>query len=134
MDIEFGNAGEVDTHGTGWFVGFSEWAKDGRADLRHMPTGASASGLCAKWYMHPPGHPNGEDKPISEGRTLALLAGPPGAFKIEFSLSPNFEPDQTGSYVLRRTGDFVAWGEGLYHRSFGLELSCILTLRWEPLA
>jgi hypothetical protein len=132
MDIEFGNAGELDTHGTGWFVGFSDWAQDGKANLRHMPTDMAVTGLCAKWYLHPADHPNGEGKPISEGRTLSLLAGPPGAFKFEFSPSPTFEPNTTEAYVLRRTGDFLAWGAGIYHRSFGLEPSCILTLRWMP--
>jgi len=27
VDVEFGNAGDIDTNGTGWFIGFSEWAK-----------------------------------------------------------------------------------------------------------
>jgi hypothetical protein len=33
---------------------------------------------------------------------------------------------------MRRRGDFVAWGAGLHHRAFGLQDSCILTLRWVP--
>ncbi|EKV00424.1 hypothetical protein Lepto7375DRAFT_2538 [Leptolyngbya sp. PCC 7375] len=25
MDIEFGNLDNLDTNGTGWFIGFSDW-------------------------------------------------------------------------------------------------------------
>ena len=132
MDIEVGNAGDLDTRGTGWWIGFSDWTKDGGANLRHMPAQAAARGVSAKWYAHPAGHPNGEPKPISEGRSLSLLVGAPGEFRIDFSRDPAFPPDRSVSHVMRRPGDFIAWGPGLYHRSFGLRDSTILTLRWVP--
>jgi 2'-5' RNA ligase len=130
--LEFGNAGEVDTQGTGWWIGFSDWTRDGGANLRHMPPGLAASGVSAKWYDHPAGHPNGEAKPVSEGRSVSLLAGDSGAFRLDFSPDPAYPPDRTFTCVLRRRGDFAAWGAGLYHRAFGLRASTILTLRWVP--
>ena len=132
MEVEFGNAGEVNTNGTGWFIGFSEWSKTGTACLRHMPPDLHAAGLCVKWFLHNRGDPNGERKPLSEGRTISILVGAPGEFKIEFSLSAAFEPNETVSYVLRKPGDFAAWGKGIYHRAFGVQQSCILTIRWLP--
>ena len=131
--LEFGNAGELDTQGTGWWIGFSDWTRDGGADLRHMPPGLAASGVSAKWYDHPAGHPNGEAKPVSEGRSVSLLAGDAGAFRLDFSPDPAYPPDRTFTRVLRRRGDFAAWGAGLYHRAFGLLDSSILTLRWVPI-
>jgi hypothetical protein len=49
MEIEFGNAGEVETNGTGWFIGFSPWSKTEASALRHMPADLEATGLCVKW-------------------------------------------------------------------------------------
>lgn len=132
MDIEAGNAGEVDTRGTGWFIGYSEWVNAGGANLRHVPQDGSGAGPWVKWFMHPAGHPNGEDKPVSEGRTVSLVAGPPGEFRLEFSRSPAFPAGETVTHMLRRTGDFVVWGEGIYHRAFGIKATCILTIRWRP--
>lgn len=134
LDVEFGNAGEVDTNGTGWFIGFSEWSKHGESQLRHMPSDLEATGLCVKWFVHAAGDPNGEPKPLSEGRTVSILVGQPSAFKIEFSSSAAFEPHATRSHVLRKPGDFVVWGRGIYHRAFGLQQACILTIRWFPKA
>jgi archaellum component FlaD/FlaE len=52
MHIEFGNASLVETQGTGWIVGFSEWAQTGGAHLRYMPQDALAHTLCMKWFHH----------------------------------------------------------------------------------
>jgi hypothetical protein len=132
MNIEFGNAGTLDTQGTGWFIGFSDWAKAGGPNLRHMAQDAGASALCVKWFAHPKGHPDGEPKPLSEGRTMSILVSETGLFQIDFSENEDFHPDSTVSHVLRRHGDFAIWGPGLYHRSFGRERATILTLRWLP--
>jgi len=132
LGLEFGNAGELDTQGTGWWIGFSDWTRDGGPNLRHMPSDRAASGVAVKWYDHPAGHPNGEAKPVSEGRSVSVLVGEQGEFRIDFSQDPAFPPAHTVSRVLRRRGDFAAWGAGLYHRAFGLRDSSILTLRWVP--
>ena len=131
MQIEFGNAGEVDTGGTGWFIGFSDWCAGG-AGLRHMPEQLDARGLCVKWYAHPAGDPNGEAKPVSAGRSLSMLVGAPSAFKLEFAPTPAFAPHETVTHVLQRPGDFAAWGAGVYHRAYGVQAATILTLRWAP--
>lgn len=132
LGLEIGNAGALDTQGTGWWIGFSDWTRDGGANLRHMPAALAASGVSAKWYDHPAGHPNGEAKPVSEGRSVSLLVGEAGAFRLDFSRDPAYPPERTLTRVLRRRGDFAAWGAGLYHRAFGLRDSSILTLRWLP--
>src|SRR4051812_6764963 len=125
LDVEFGNAGALDTKGTGWFVGFSEWAKSGNADLRYIPKDANVNGLCVKWYFHQAGDPNGSGKPVSEGRTLSVLAGPPGEFQIEFSTDGRFDPQSTTVHTLREPGDFAIWGEGLHHRWACMKPACI---------
>lgn len=132
IEIEFGNAGSVETNNTGWFIGFSEWSKSGLASLRHMPENLDASGLCVKWFFHAKGDPNGEQKPISKGRTISLLVGAPSEFRLEFSRSISFEPSETNAFVLREPGDFAIWGPGIYHRAFGLQNACLLTIRWLP--
>ena len=132
LGLEIGNAGALDTRGTGWWIGFSDWTRDGGANLRHMPPGLAALGLSAKWYDHPAGHPNGEAKPISEGRSVSLLVSEHGGFRIDFSRDAAFPSGHTFTHLMRRRGDFVAWGAGLHHRAFGLQDSCILTLRWVP--
>lgn len=132
LDVECGNAGRVDTSGTGWFIGFSEWAKSGNGNLRHMAAEALSSELCVKWYHHPAGHPNGDPKPVSEGRTISILVGPPSRFRIECSLNSAFPPEDTVSCELRETGDFMIWGDGIFHRAFGIEPATILTIRWKP--
>lgn len=132
-DVEFGNAGEVDTQGSGWFIGFSEWAKTPQgARLRHMPVDLAATGLCVKWFLHSVGNPNGEPKPRSEGRTVSMLVGEPGEFRIEFSRSASFESGQTRTHVLRQSGDFAIWGPAIFHRAFCVQPACILTIRWLP--
>ena len=133
MDVEFGNAGELDTHGTGWFVGFSEWAKASqRVPLRFMPADLASTGLCVKWFMHTPGNPNGQPKPLSEGRTISIMVGEPGEFRLEFSAGSSFDAGETLMHVLQRVGDFAIWGSGLYHRAFCVRPACILTIRWLP--
>lgn len=132
--IEFGNAHAVDTHGTGWFIGFSDWARSGGADLRHMPADMASTGLCVKWFMHAAGDPNGQDKPLSTGRTISMLAGPASEFRLAFCATPDFETSATKVHTLRAPGDFVIWGAGLYHRAWGLQPASILTIRWEPQA
>lgn len=132
MQIEFGNAADVPTNGTGWFIGFSDWTKSDLSNLRHMPADLASTGLCVKWFLHEAGDPNGEPKPVSEGRTMSMLVGEPSEFRIDFSFSHAFEPGRTTTFVLRRPGDFAAWGHGIHHRAFGLRKACILTMRWVP--
>lgn len=129
--VEFGNAGDLDTGGTGWFVGFSDWTRKPPGHLRHVPTDELAAGLCVKWFSHPAGNPNGEAKPLSEGRTMSILVSPDSEFRIEFSMTADFaQPQHILTHTLRRHGDFVIWGPGLFHRAFGVRPACILTLRW----
>ena len=129
--VEFGNAFECETQGTGWFIGFSAWAKSA-SGLRHVPADMASTGLCVKWYQHPAGHPDGDAKPVSEGRTISMLTSEGGEFRIEFSDTPAFEPSRTLVTVLRQPGDFAAWGPGVWHRAFGVRASHILTVRWQP--
>ncbi len=135
MDIEFNNAGDLDTSGTGWFIGFSEWAKtrlQSVPDLRYMPQEHRSHALCVKWMRHPTHDPRGAAKPPSKGRSISILVSESGAFRLEFSEHRDFPPEQTVRHTLRRHGDFVAWGENLYHRWFADEKCTILTLRWTP--
>jgi hypothetical protein len=129
-NVEFGNAGDVNTNGTGWFVGFSEWAKGSSTELRYVAAGEPAAGLCVKWFAHPAGDPNGEAKPISEGRTMSILVSPDSEFRLEFSTLGDFAPDDFLAHTLRRQGDFVIWGSGIFHRAFGIQPASILTVRW----
>ena len=62
-----------------------------------MPIDLAATGLCVKWFMHSPGHPNGEDKPLSEGRTISILVGAEGEFQLDFSASRVFPARETRS-------------------------------------
>lgn len=129
MNYVVGNAGEVDTGGTGWFIGFSDWTR--YSDLLHVPKDQGVTGLCVKWYDHPSGQESGE-KPVSEGRTVSILVTGDSAFSIDFSGSPLFEPEGVETVVLQRRGDFVAWGEGLFHRWRSLTPATVLTVRWLP--
>ena len=134
MDIESGNAGEVDTHDTGWFVGYGEWARKGRGarGLRYMNRNALSHSLCVKWRQHEKGDRKvGEVKPISEGRTLCVLAMEGGEFHIEFCRNREFKSGVI-KRVLRKDGDFVIWGENLYHRGEVRGACTIVTVRWVP--
>jgi hypothetical protein len=132
LPVEFGNAETTETSGTGWFIGFGAWAKNGNSELRYIPQELGSQGLCMKWYVHPAGHPNGEDKPLSTGRTVSILVSARSHFELEFSRTANFDPDSTASHTLRKVGDFAIWGPGVYHRAFGRQEATIVTLRWEP--
>jgi len=131
LPVEVGNAGDMPTNGTGWFVGWSDWAR-APFDLRWQPADEASTDLCIKWYRHADGHPHGEVKPLSTGRTISILVGEAGAFRLDFSRSAAFEPQATLTHVLRRPGDFAIWGEGVYHRTWSIETSSILTVRWVP--
>lgn len=130
MDIEFGNAGSVDTEGSGWFLGFSDWTKANNSYLRYIQQNTDLRSLCVKWFAHKKGNPNGESKPISEGRTISILVSTNGRFRLEFSSAPDFRQNEVKSFILKEHGDFVIWGSNLYHRAFGEEDSTILTIRW----
>lgn len=135
MDVEFGNAGDVDTEGTGWFIGFSEWTKrgdGGAAGLRHMPADALARTVAVKWMAHPVGDDRGAAKPPSDGRSVAILVSESGSFAFEFATDALFSPGHTVTHALSRHGDFVIWGEGLYHRWIVEQPCTILTIRWVP--
>ena len=133
MDIEFGNSGSLDTNETGWFVGFSDWTKSTGNNLRNLPFDSCHKGLCIKWYEHKVGIPNGEAKPISTGRTISILVGDSGEFKLEYSSTEIYKPENTKEFTLTESGDFVIWGSNIYHRAYCLKPSKILTVRWEPL-
>lgn len=135
MDIEFNNVSDLDTEDTGWFIGFSEWAKvglPGKPDLRYMPQDQRSHTLCVKWMRHPANDPRGAAKPPSTGRSVSILVSDSGCFRVEFSEHPDFPESEIACYTLKRHGDFVAWGEGLFHRWFTIAESTILTLRWIP--
>jgi hypothetical protein len=132
MKIQTGNAHDAETHGTGWFLGFSDWTLNDPSGLLHVPKHEALTGLCAKWYDHPSGDDNGDSKPVSEGRTISILVSKGSAFRIEFSPTPDFLPEEVQTVLLERHGDFAAWGEGLYHRWHCLSQSTVLTLRWNP--
>jgi hypothetical protein len=130
MHIDTGNAYELDTRGTGWFVGFSEWTRPSTAGLRHIARDEPLAGLCMKWFDHPPGM-RGDAKPVSEGRTLSILVNDGGEFEIDFCESADFS-GELRTVRLARPGDFVAWGAGLYHRWRCARRATIATLRWGP--
>lgn len=137
MDIEFGNAGKLDTHGTGWFIGFSQWTQSGNAEaanLRYIPKGSLAHTLHAKWMVHPAGDDRGSQKPPSEGRTISILVSERGVFRIQFAPNQHFGASETVEYTLNAHGDFIIWGENIHHRWFVDEECTILSLRWTPVS
>lgn len=135
MDIEFGHLGDLDTQGTGWFLGYGDWVRKSAGDggrLRYMPRELRSHTLTVKWMDHAAGDPRGSDKPVSEGRTMSILVGMPGRFRLQFSRHAHFPQDDTVEHVLASTGHFSIWGEGIYHR-YAVDADCtILTLRWIP--
>lgn len=132
MDIEAGNAGDLDTGDSGWFVGYGPWTRSG-ALLRFMPPEQTAQGIQIKWMVHPAGDPRGEAKPPSRGRTLSLLVSPAGRFRLEFAPDGRFRASERITHILRRPGDFVIWGADIHHR-WTVEAACtVLTIRWTPL-
>jgi hypothetical protein len=129
--LETGNLVDLDSHGTGWFIGFGEWTRSGHA-LRFMPNDALAGEIQMKWMDHPAGDPRGNAKPASVGRTISILVSEGGCFHLEFAATADFEPHQVRRHTLQRHGDFAIWGAGLHHR-WSVEQACtILTLRWSP--
>ena len=130
MDLLVGNAGDADTQGTGWFIGFSDWARVPGSDLLHVPKERALNGLCVKWFDHPDGHDSGSGKPASEGRTVSLLVSEGSRFRIEFCAAADFRTSAVETVVLQRHGDFAAWGAGLFHRWHCERRSTVLTLRW----
>jgi hypothetical protein len=132
MDIDVGNARELDTGGTGWIVGFSPWTLQSVAGLRHVPLGSLQRDVCIKWFRHEAGHESGNTKALSAGRTISLLATASSHFELDFSTSPDFDRD-VRTVVLTREGDYAAWGSGLYHRWRFLQAATVITVRWaEP--
>lgn len=132
MDIDTGNAYAVDTQGTGWFVGFSDWTQGSTAGLRHVPQSEPVAGLCMKWFDHAPSQ-EGHGKPISEGRTISILVTDGGEFEIDFCEAQDFS-GELRTVRLVRPGDFAAWGAGLFHRWRCVRRATIATLRWGPAA
>ncbi|WP_221028920.1 hypothetical protein [Actomonas aquatica] len=130
LEIETGNLGEVPTSGTGWAVGFSPWT-DTPGSLRHVPADTAVRGLCLKWKTHQAGDPQGINKPVSSGRTLSVLVSAESRFRIEFASDAAFTQD-VSAVVLKRAGDFVAWGAGVHHRWEAQTGCTMMTLRWEP--
>ena len=130
MNVLVGNARDADTKGTGWFIGFSDWARVPGSDLLHVPRGRALDGLCVKWFDHPDGHDSGSGKPLSEGRTVSVLVSEGSRFRIEFCEAPDFAAGAVETVTLQRHGDFAAWGGGLFHRWHCERRSTVLTLRW----
>jgi ectoine hydroxylase-related dioxygenase (phytanoyl-CoA dioxygenase family) len=130
MDLEFGNTSLVPTDGTGWFIGFSDWTKAENGFLRFIPQSTLLNSLCVKWACHKAGEPNGEKKPLSEGKTISILVSQNGKFRLDYDTQADFTSVHKESFTLKNHGDFVIWGPGLHHRAFGEEDSCIITIRW----
>ena len=130
MDIDTGNAHDVATQGTGWFLGFSPWTQGSVGGLRHVPQHAPVTGLSVKWYRHPAGQ-EGIDKPLSTGRTVSILVTDGARFEIDFCLFADFS-GEVRTVALTREGDFAVWGEGLHHRWRCVKDATIATVRWTP--
>ena len=127
MEIEVGNLNDLPTDGTGWVLGFSPWT---RGTLRQVSRDTSVEGLCMKWMHHGAGDPRGLAKPISAGRTLSVLVND-GEFVLEFASDEAFATDFR-RVVMKRSGDFAAWGPDVHHRWFVPAACTIMTLRWDP--
>lgn len=131
--LEVGNAWTLrspEVPHTNWVVGdHPAIPAESLRFLRHRghPEGAQGvEDLALKWFVHSPADPLewGEDKPISTGRTLSLLAGA-GAFELWFCRG-----DQEARVLLEEPGDFALWGAGMAHRWRALQPSLVITLRW----
>jgi len=132
LPIEFGNLEDLDTNGTGWFIGFSDWCKHGADDLRYSSDKGVSSGLCVKWFSHSAGDPAGQNKPISTGRTMSILISNLSEFRLDFSFDTHFPLNSTVSKTLKHMGDYAIWGPGIFHRAYGMKPATIITIRWEP--
>ena len=132
MDILVGNAEHMDTQGTGWFIGFSPWARKPQSELLYVPKDQPLSGLRVKWFSHEAGHDSGTQKPVSDGRTISILTNSDGQFQLEFSPRPSFDGPDLKTVQLTRPGDYAAWGAGIFHRWHCVQSSTVLTIRWNP--
>lgn len=133
MNVEFGNAAELDTENTGWIIGFSDWTKIGDGsgiNLRHVPLNSDISNLCVKWSHHLADGIWLENKPVSTGRTISILVSDAGSFRLSFSQEPEFSHSKDTSKLLEKQGDFAMWGEGVYHKAIAEKDSTMLTIRW----
>jgi hypothetical protein len=63
---------------------------------------------------------------------LSILVSEDSRFSLQFSTAPGFDDEGLRTVVLRRQGDYVAWGPGLFHRWHCDTRCTILTLRWTP--
>jgi hypothetical protein len=134
--LDYGNAWALRSPlqpSSNWFVGdHPAIPPNSLRFLRHGEPGNRAGDmlcdLAVKWFEHQPSdEPSwGEDKPLSTGRTLSLLAGP-GAFELCFRRG-----ERRCRLVLDQPGDFALWGEGLEHSWRVLQASTVLTVRWSP--
>ena len=147
--LEVGNAWTLrppEAPHTNWVVGdHPSIPLESLRFLRHdgHPDGAQAvEGMALKWFAHSPADPPewGENKPLSTGRTLSLLAGP-GAFELWFARGGvgggeavgsdgSAEVSEEVSVLLEDPGDFALWGPGLAHRWRVWQPSLVVTLRW----
>lgn len=112
---------------TNWLVGdHPAIPADSLRHLRHGELGDRLQDLAVKWFEHQPGDDPGwgENKPLSRGRTLSLLAGS-GAFALWFRRG-----SRHCRLLLDQPGDFALWGEGLEHGWRALQPSAVLTVRW----
>jgi hypothetical protein len=134
LDIEFNDAGLIDTDGTGWILGFGDWLNKDKTGplLRYLPRDTRSHSLCMKWMNHRKGDPLGTGKPVSEGRALSILVSAEGRFRIQFCEDAGFAESAIVEHVLERHGHLSAWGAGVHHRWFVDEDCTILTLRWIP--
>ena len=130
MDIDFGNAHDIGTQGTGWFIGFSPWTKKSVRGLRYIPQHEPVTGVCVKWFHHAAGHES-EIKPLSTGRTMSILVTDGAHFELDFCEREDFT-GEVRTVVFRREGDFAVWGERLYHRWRCMTQVTIATVRWMP--
>jgi hypothetical protein len=136
MNIEFGNVKELNTNDTGWFIGFSDWTKaniKGVTDLRYVPKNSLAHTIHVKWMQHSVNDLPSAAKPPSEGRSISILVSEKGKYHMEFSSDDKFSKTKTVKHTLKEHGDFVIWGEDIYHRSSVKEDCIVLTIRWIPI-
>jgi hypothetical protein len=124
--VEWGNAGQVETGGTHWIVGFSDALR--ASPLRFNPRDQAASEVCVKWRTHPAGDTEGKNKPLSTGRTLSVLVNEGGRFVLRFRRAGG----ASTTVVLDTPGDFAVWGEGISHEWEVSAPATVMTVRWKP--
>jgi len=131
MEIERGNVETINTNGTGWIVGFGPWLENSL--LRQMSELSPARRVGVKWMCHhtTDDPARGKNKPVSKGRTISILVSQEGGIRLEFWSDNNDESPMT--CVLKEHGDYVIWGEGIYHQWSVEADSTVLTVRWIPI-